>query len=832
VRLSRSKRGWLFAAVLLLVGLFLVRPGADRLRWRIVRSISAAVGRQVQVGYVHLRFLPPGFELDHFAIRDDPAFSAEPMLRSDEVIASLRVTSLLRGRLEISRLELTEPSFNLVRNAEGHWNVETILERAAQTPIAPTRKGKSESRPGFPYIEADNGRINFKIGPEKKPYALMSADFSVWQDSENSWGLRLKARPVRTDFNITDTGILRADGTWQRATTLRQTPLQFTLEWDQGQLGQLSKLITGADKGWRGALTLDATLSGTPASLQFQTAASIHDFRRYDLPSGNAMRLNARCTGLYSTVDRSVSGLDCAAPVGDGFVTAHGAGAHLFSSATYDLSLELKDVPASSVLALVRRAKKNIPDELSGAGKLRGKFSVQRGRDGTEWSGEGEATGIRLTSASDNSQVSVSTIPFFVSVDAAGIKRRKPPEGSPRLNFGKFDLLLGSERTLSARGWVSRAGYNLSLSGDAEIQRLLQAARFAGIPVLHPTADGQAKVDLQVAGEWSGFSAPIATGEAQLRSVRAEIRGVNAPLQIVSAKLAFLPDQIRVQSLTASLGNSTWKGSVQMPRGCTAAESCLVQFDLHTDTVASTELARLLDPRKGKRPWYRFLSGSAPAKPYLASLHASGRLTANRVDFHNVAATRVSTMLALENGRLKLTDLRGNVFGGSHAGQWIADFTAQPPTYRGTGTLDGVSMEQLAQAMHDGWITGTANAGYELTSAGLDWSDLATSASGKMRIEVNDGALPHIELANGNGPLHIHHLAARLRLEDAMIVIEEGKLETPGRIFQLSGTASLAQALNVKLLHEGNQGYTITGTLPEPKVAPAVPGETRASLKP
>jgi len=214
VKLSRPKSSLLVAALILLIGLFLVRPGAERLRWRIVRSISSAVGRQVQVGHVSLRFLPPGFELENFAIHDDPAFSAEPMLRSDEVTANLRVMSLLRGRLEISRLELTEPSLNLVRDSEGHWNVESILERAAQTPAAPTGKPKSESRPGFPYIEADKGRINFKLGQEKKAHAFMDADFSIWQDSENSWGMRLKARPVRTDFNISDTGILRASGTW------------------------------------------------------------------------------------------------------------------------------------------------------------------------------------------------------------------------------------------------------------------------------------------------------------------------------------------------------------------------------------------------------------------------------------------------------------------------------------------------------------------------------------------------------------------------------------------------------------------------------------------
>src|SRR5712672_2200315 len=106
---------------------------------RIIFSISSAVGRPVDVGSVHLRLLPrPGFDLDNLVVYDDPAFGAEPMLRAGEVTADLRLTSLVRGRLEIARPDLTEPSLNLVRGANGRWNLGVLLQRAAQTPLAPT----------------------------------------------------------------------------------------------------------------------------------------------------------------------------------------------------------------------------------------------------------------------------------------------------------------------------------------------------------------------------------------------------------------------------------------------------------------------------------------------------------------------------------------------------------------------------------------------------------------------------------------------------------------------------------------------------------------------
>src|SRR5579863_7494590 len=232
-----SKRRVIAAATLIVLLLFLLRPGVSRLKSRIISSISSGVGRSVDIGSVHLRLLPrPGFDLENLVVYDDPAFGAEPMLRAGEVTADLRLISLIRGRIEIARLNLTEPSLNLAHSTNGPWNLEGLLQRASHMPTAPTGKSKSEPRPAFPYIEATSGRINFKSGAEKKSYALTNADFSLWQESENVWGMRLKAQPFRSDMNLNDTGGLQVDGTWQRADSVPDTPLQFQIEWSRAQL--------------------------------------------------------------------------------------------------------------------------------------------------------------------------------------------------------------------------------------------------------------------------------------------------------------------------------------------------------------------------------------------------------------------------------------------------------------------------------------------------------------------------------------------------------------------------------------------------------------------
>ncbi len=142
----------------------------------------------------------PDFYLDNVAIGDDPAYSAEPILHAEEVTAYLSLSSLWRGHLEISRLNLNYPSLNLVEREDGSWNLESLLWKASRTQAAPTSGPLSPlsktTRPRFPYIEASRGRINFKYGLEKSVFSFTDADFTLWSPAENQWRMRLEPRAL------------------------------------------------------------------------------------------------------------------------------------------------------------------------------------------------------------------------------------------------------------------------------------------------------------------------------------------------------------------------------------------------------------------------------------------------------------------------------------------------------------------------------------------------------------------------------------------------------------------------------------------------------------
>jgi hypothetical protein len=855
--LSR-RRVWA-AAALLVVLLFLLRPGASRLKSRIISSISAGVGRPVDIGSVHLRLLPrPGFDLENLVVYDDLAYGAEPMLRASEVTADLRLTSLMRGRLEIARLDLTEPSLNLVHGANGRWNLEALLERTAHTPLAPTAKAKLEPRPGFPYIAATGARINFKSGPEKKPYALTKADFALWQDSENAWGVRLKAEPFRTDLNLNDTGTLQINGTWQRAAALRDTPLQFSMEWNRAQLGQLTKFFTGNDQGWRGGVRLEATLSGTPAKLKMSSDASIEDFRRYDITSGSPLLLAVHCDGQYSSMDQTLHEALCAAPVGGGLITLKGD-AGLLGSGNYGLVLIAENVPASAAAALAQRAKKNLPDDLVASGSMSGNFSFDRdpGSAQLRVEGRGEIAALRLSSAANKAEIGPETIPFgLTNGDSSrspgtkhardnGLPEMKSPEGT-HFEFGPFPAgnpVVGGRAVAPAvRGWISRSGYSLYATGEAEIGKILRATRIFGIPTLQAAVDGVAQMDLQIAGVWagpgngsaSGFPGPRVTGVAKLRNVRVAVRGAGGEVEIASADVRLLPDEVRVERVSAKAAGSLWTGSLTMPRGCGTPGACEVHFDLHANQILLSEFSEWVTPHPKERPWYRVLeSGSLTGTPFLASVRGSGRVTAERLGVQGFDADHASADVNLENGKLDLTQLNADFLGGKHRGAWQADFSVKPSVCSGSGTLNGISLARLAEATKDPGLAGTADATYEVK--GTCPAEFWSSAEGTLQFDVTETTLPHISLVEEGGPLKVTRFSGRARIDAGKIETKEAKLDSASGKFVVSGTASLKQDLDLKITTEPKSSpalaFTITGGLAEPRVIRSVRPETQARLK-
>lgn len=823
----------LLVVCLILLALFVVRPQAARLRWRITQSISAELGRRVEIGSVHLRFLPrPGFELENLVIHDNDAFGAEPFLRSPDVTASLRIMAILRGRIEISSLSLSEASLNLTRDPQGQWNLNDLIQRNASIMTAPTSAANRQSRPEFPYIEASRSRINFKIGNEKTHFAFTDAEIALWQESENAWGVRLAAKPIRTDANLSDTGLLSVTGLWQRSPVLHETPLQFSFEWKQAQIGQVSKLVFGGDKGWRGGILVSGALVGTPRKLRVSARASIDNFGRYDVFGGSDLRLTANCTAQYGSFARNFSDVKCSGPVGDGRVELTGDVSGPPSSPSYAVSLSANEVPAQAVVTFLRNVSGRVPKEFTATGNLNGTLVAHHldPNQPAELQGQGEIRELEVVSG--NAPIVVGTVPISVASALRSFKPRNKG-GVPavtRLELGPAAVTLGRPSPLQIRASFSALGYEASIRGDAGIKRLLQTASSLGIPAPAVSADGSSTVDLTIANDWADTQRSIVTGTAKLRAVRARVRGLNAPLQIEGADLLLTDQSVRVRNLNASAADATWRGTLDIPRPCAAPDSCNFQFNVHTPQVSATTLNQLLNPQAGNK-WYRFLPGTSE-KPYLLTATASGKIAIDRLVLGGTTCNHFSTDLALHHGKVSLSNVVGDLLGGKATAELAADFSSHPPAYSGTATVEGWSFAQISSLMHSAWIDGSGSARLQFKAAGAGMRDLIENADLTADFNIKNGVFPHIILTGTSSPLHATAFSGRLALHGGDFSFEDTKLESENSVYKLSGRASLDGALHLQMLSETSASFNLSGSVAKTRVSPIINSSTQASLKP
>lgn len=818
---------------MLLLALFVVRPQSGLLHRKVAESLSTELGRRVEIAAVHIRFLPrPGLELENLTIYDNPEFGAEPLLRSPDVSAWLRVSSLLRRRIEISSLDLNDASLNLSRNSDGKWNFEELVERASKSSTAPTTAGKRESRRIFPYVEAGHARINFKNGLEKTHFAFTNAEFSLWQESENQWGMRLRASPIRTDANLTDTGVISVNGVWQRAAELYDTPIQVSLDWKQAQIGQISKLLFGADKEWRGSAALSSQFSGTLRNLKIASEASIDELRRQDMPAGADFSVAAQCSADYDSEQRSLTDVDCTSPTGDGSVELKGSAAGLPVS-SYDLTLLAKNAPVQSALDLLRHVNQTVPRDLNAAGSMTLAFSLKRSSStaAAELQGEGEAKAVRLSSGA-GTELILGHVPFAL-VNSPSVSKSKTviaPLDFPKLQLGPINVALGRPAPVQAHLSISRSGYMASVRGEAGLKRLLQAAQILRLPAPQVAAEGVTDLDLNMAGGWD-LTTPTITGVAQLRSVHAQVHGLNSALQIRRADLMIDADAVRIKNLDALAAESTWRGSMMIPRPCATPETCQIQFHLRSAEANAAALNRAFNPLAAKHPWYKLLA-IGNSSNYFAKAAATGSVAIDRLILGSAECTRFSSDLNLENAKLSLTNVRGNLLGGQTEASLKADFSVRPPVYSGSGDFDAVSLSSIAELMHTGWIDGEGSAHYRFTTSGWNLKDVLKQAELDAKFSLKDGEFPHVVLSANAEPLQSSVFSGQLIFRDETFSLDDAELVSDSGIFNISGTASLAGDLNLKMTGENSGGYNVSGTLDQTRVSPITNPPTQAALKP
>ena len=854
---SRTRRlPRLVLAVLLflvLAGLLLPLLNIGRYHRTIADSLTRSLAHTVHLGSVNLEIFPlPGLAIHDLTVEEDPSFGAEPLLHAPSVTVFLRLSSLWRQRLEISRISLDNASVNLARDPSGRWNFASLLLQASRTATAPTAQRRSSAAPRFPYIEFRSARINFKEGSEKKAFSFLNADASIWLADPNQWRIRFEAQPARTDLDLElegkGTGTMRLDGSVTRATSIDQLPVKLHAEWTGAQLGQVSRLVLGSDSGWRGDLHAEADITGDMQNLLLQSSLRVADAHRQEFTPLNQLDIDTRCQATWHTSQQSLDNLTCLLPTGDGHLLLTGA-VDTLTHPQPRLNLEINHTPVAFAVSILGLLRSSLPATLDASGTINGQFAwAPENTPGKTAAPENILTGhavadtvaIRLSGM--NQPVTFAALRFATpSAPAAPSrnpphqrKKSVPPPALPAnvILLQPAPLAAGAPTPMQVSGQFSRSGFSLHLTGESSLARIRTVSRNIGQlrAFANLASAGTAQTDMTFSGSWI----PPVSAESSL-AAQGSLR-----LQHAQLKPAWLPEPIDITTATAQFGNQsgnqpgnaniTWanvsvsvngiaaKGSASYPAICNDPSGCTAQVNLDFPTLdaAALQSALLGAGRHGELVQAILSTVESPAPPWPP---LDGTIHVGSLSIKNLKLNNVRAAISIRDNRVNILSLDAAALGGSAHVTGSVEAASDGPKYALNFTCTGVKLAEAAALFHEEWGTGSIDGQMNLNLHG--YSALASTATGDFHWILN-GAWP----ASPAGPTLLNATQTKSKsaaapwtasgtIANQTLTLDKGPLQ--GTIsFDRKVDLAYTRKAAAKAVKSGPEPVRITGTLADP----------------
>jgi hypothetical protein len=775
------KRKWLRRFVVLTLLTVLADVGLSRAlrtsaaRRYLTAHLVASFGRPVDVARFDFSMLDGArLEAHSVTVAEDPHFGNEYFLRAETLTAGLRWLPLLSGRFEFGSLSLLRPSLNLVRDTDGHWNIERWLPPASAGASRPGFVGPLAASGGVPAarfnrIQVDSGRINFKQRDDKSPFALLDVSGSVEQDRGGRWQLDLAARPMRSSVELQDIGTLHLRGTIA-GTSARLQPADLNLTWRQASIADALRLARQVDYGMRGELSVDLEAKVAPAVPDASAATEL-------TPAQWSISGTARLTGIHSwrlpgrDADPSANlSLEAAWRLGAPHIQIRKlivemANSHLQGEGDVDwgsdfhpqLHIASSSVGLGDVLSWYRALHTDVAEDLRVQGKLGvdvtlGGWPIQLQQ------GAIASSGATLTATSLPAPVQIGAM--NASVSHGGIDftptqvsfSETPPEGGPDTNAEAvagpgFFVLRGS--IIPDVGGVIRwpPNWNLSIEGATpRTQDWLALSEALAQPLNTGwTAAGGLAVKMRGTRR-PGMPATTWLGTMDFRGLAVSTARLNQAMLFPRTHVEFAALQRTITLSGAEALGASWQGTVARKSADTHWT-----FALSADHLDAAELDRWLGPRA--RPGFlaRFANlGTDAAVPAsdsaITQIAARGRLQVGEIVLAPLRFQKFDGDVELDGRAVKVTKAQADFFGGKVSGTLDARLLADP-SYEFRGRFDRVNLAQLGSSVPllNDRIAGTTSATLTVTALGIGRENLIGSMEGNGTLNARNAELPGLD---------------------------------------------------------------------------------------
>jgi hypothetical protein len=185
-----------------------------------------------------------------------------------------------------------------------------------------------------------------------------------------------------------------------------------------------------------------------------------------------------------------------------------------------------------------------------------------------------------------------------------------------------------------------------------------------------------------------------------------------------------------------------------------------------------------------------------------------------------------TTHLEVGDHELRASRVTAKLGGGSVEGEWRSEWTGSPTRYTASGKLTGVNLDRLAAPagtpnleLLAAWVTGKADATYAVRCEGRNEAEMTANATGQLEFTVATGTSRSLQLEAAK-PLRFQSLQGSLEFEKQVIKVLPSKFRTDKRIYEVSGTVSLADRRTRLKVSNGGSQWDITGAVDNPQISP------------
>jgi len=560
----KKKLTWLgVAAIAVLAGAPFLN--ADRFGPRIQAGLEHALGRKVTIGAVRLHVLTgPGFSVRKVVIHERPEVSAEPFAYVDDLVVRIRLLGLLSGKLEFSSLRLDKPHVNLMRQADGAWNVRTLL---APPPGSAAPSAGAHGAP-MPELQVRRGRLNFKIDDRKSAYYFTDTDMDFEAVGGGAFDIWFVGEMARTDRMARGLGRVTARG--RLRDTGGEPKVDLDVQLERTALQEMAQLVGQRDLGVHGVVKSRAEISGPVSGLEIKGQLDLTELHHWTQPP-RAASVSVAYTGkLAPGAQTLLVETDPKRPLRvkvalDRFLT-HG---HWEAEAT------AVGLPMTPMAEWLRPPGSDFND-MKLAGTVDGTWKATHEAPA---SGSASVTGLEWAWG-DGSKLEAARLDGEWK---DGVVRLAPA----KLELDGQPLQVDCDWTVENLAWECRGA-----SKGHEVKKLQRWMKALGLRAewVEDLTAGQIRGALTV-GQ-AGMDAPVWKGQLELRGAELAVPELAAPVKIGAATVVWQEERFAMPALRASCGPLAWSGSYRYEVGAARPH----RLTIEADGVEAGDLERVLGP--------------------------------------------------------------------------------------------------------------------------------------------------------------------------------------------------------------------------------------------